>query len=117
PFRPGDAHRARSLTESHHSRTRAPGRARPARARDRPALAARGVALPDGAPGLVRRDNEGATPARLAAPLLERRRPHPDIRLVPRPSRPPRRGRNDAPRTLESAGARRPQAPKLAAWS
>ena len=39
----------------------APGRARAARARARAALAARRVALQDGAQGLVRRDREGAS--------------------------------------------------------
>src|SRR4029450_1046507 len=79
---------------------------RSARPRARPPLAPRGVALQDGAPRLPRRGRQGGAAARLAAPLLQRRGAHSDVRLVPRESRTLGRGRHDAPRAVEPARAR-----------
>ena len=56
---------------------------RAARARAAARLAARRVALQDGAPGLVRRRLERAAAARLGAALLERGGALPHVRLVP----------------------------------
>ena len=87
--------------------------ARVARARARPPLAARRVALPDGAQGLVRVDRQGALAARLGAGALERGDAVRDLRLVPRASERAARRRDDPPRAVGSAGARAPEAREL----
>ena len=58
-------------------------RDRAAGARAAPRVAARRMALQDGAPGLVRRRRQGRAAARLGAAVLERRGAQPDLRLVP----------------------------------
>src|SRR5207302_8261201 len=85
------------------------GRADPARARASPSLAARRVALQDGAPGFVRGRDEGRAPARLAAAPLESRGPDRDVRLVSRQPRSCPGRRRDASRAVEPAGARAPE--------
>ena len=62
----------------------ATGRDRSARARARPPLAARRVALQDGAPRLVRGRVQGRAAARLARAAVERGGALRDVRLVPR---------------------------------
>ena len=96
--RPAGADRPRGLGLAAVARARQAGRAVAARARARAAVAARRVALQDGAQGFVRLDREGARAARLGAAALERRDAVRHLRLVPRAPRRDARGRDDAPR-------------------
>src|SRR5439155_13223749 len=103
---PAGADRPRGLRLAPDADPGQAGRADPARARARAALAARRVALQDGAPRLVRRRLEGRADPRLAATALERAGADRDVRLVPREPRQGRGGRGHAPRAVEPAGAR-----------
>src|SRR5207302_698660 len=82
------------------------GRARVAGAGAAQALAARRVALQDGAQGFVRRRLAGPARARLAAAPVESRGVDRNVRLVPRESGAHRSRRSHAPRAVEPAGAR-----------
>src|SRR5581483_12286222 len=92
----------------------AAGGGRAPRPRADAGVAARRVALQDGASRLVRRDREGPAPARLGAAVLERGGALPHVRLVPGAPRLARGGGRDAPRAVEPAGARVAEADQLA---
>ena len=111
--RPAGADRPRRLRLAAVPRPRHAGRALAARARARAALAARRVALQDRAQGLVRLDRACPRAARLGAAALECRDALRHLRLVPRAPRRHARGRHDAPRAVEPAGARRAQEDRL----
>src|SRR4029079_9075594 len=104
-LRPTDGHRPRRLGVAADGGPGAPRRDRAARARAAARLAARPMALQDGAPRLLRRRRQGGAAARLDAEVLERGGALPDVRLVPRTSRDTEGGGRDAPCAVETAGA------------
>ena len=106
PLRPPGADRPRRLGRAAAARSAQARRGRPARARARAPLAARGVALQDRVPGLVRGRVQGGAAARLEPAPLERAGADRDLRLVPRAPRHAGRRRRHAPRAVEPAGAR-----------
>src|SRR5262249_46340697 len=104
-LRPPGADRPRRLELAATPSARQACGARAARARAHARLAARRVALQDGAQRLLRRCLARATRPRVATTTLEPRRPDRDVRLVPREPRARRCGGRDPPRSVEPASS------------